>query len=1327
MLAQCNKRMFRTWIYIKFCTLFLLFYSSILDAQNCNFTITVPSDITLCEPSQVLLDGAIFGDYFSHEWNGSNGYLNTTNLTPTTFVSETTTFTLEVVSLPLVNIIFNGDFEFGNTGFTSDYALSTPGYTCPSGNQVWGSLGCEGVYIIGTNPSLTHAAFPPCMDHTNGGSNMMMVNGAPSLQQVWCQTINVNPGTDYIIQAFATSISPSSPAILQFSIGGSLLGNALNLTSATCNWQEFFTEWNSGSNTSVEICITNQNTSTGGNDFAIDDIFFGPLCKEEMAFTVTISDFTIEPVSFDVLSCNNTSTRLSVSPFPIFEYYDFMWQTVGGTIESDPYQQTIDISSPGIYAVTVTNADGCEQNIAYLVSGNLNLPILTITGDTTIDCNSDTTILRVTSNEPISNFIWTLPNGTTTIGNQITTTLPGIYQVSGTNSNLCIGEESTIVIYENLLFEYDTDTILPIKCNTPTIDITLLNMTPFDSIMWRGPGIKDIKADQTAIKVDRAGYYYFTFFLGDRCTHTDSVSVEIIPDNIQYELNNPDTLSCNKSEVTLSLSTTSSSDKIKWFYNNVELTSIDTLLVSEAGIYNFEIEDINGCKVNDTILVPADYEIPIYQAIVDSIDCVDNIGGFISTSTNAVSFYWEGNNQVSEEKNPIFDQEGIYSLIISGKNGCKDTLAYFLPSSKSFPELFEIIDAITCTNPIGRIEISTSINASIRWVNELGNTGTNNIISSPDAGLYTIIATAENGCENEKTIRLPIDTLSPLLAISLTDTLTCDVTQVMPMVIATNYDNFSWQGPSYNNQAELTPLLTKPGKYLLTLVGENGCIKSEEIIVSENKAKPNFSLLYEDLTCYKPKTFLTINDNSGMTQSYYLISGNNKVEISTGYEIGSAGQFTLEAVNHLGCDSIITFQIDAFLDLPQSQFDPDTINCKAREALLFNKIEGSQQLTYVWQTNQDTELTDTITVNSAQQIVVTTINQYGCKTENTVEIYADFKLPDIQINGSGIIGCNDTSTLLQAIFSNQSYQIFWNGPDSINVNGRDLTVNDIGRYTLYAEDTSNGCTTFLQKEVTKQKGPTSYDLIIDQPLCYGDVGSFKLSNISGGTSPFSLVINNVPYILNTAISVVPGSFEWIVTDVNGCTIREQFIISTALPLTLDAGRDTTIRLFDSYPIQIYSNLTDGEIADITWTPYNTLSCENCLDPIATPLSDTRYMVTLIDKKGCEISDDITIRVKFVKGYIAPNVFNPQSSSGNNHFTIYSKDKSIEKINIFNVYDRWGNLVFTQKDFPADQPSLGWDGNFGGNAIQNGVYVWLAEILYRDQTLEVVKGDVTIIR
>ena len=68
---------------------------------------------------------------------------------------------------------------------------------------------------------------------------MMMLNGASSLQELWCQTIAVMPNTDYVFQAFATSIESSSPAILQFAIDGTLLARRLRFLPLPATGREF--------------------------------------------------------------------------------------------------------------------------------------------------------------------------------------------------------------------------------------------------------------------------------------------------------------------------------------------------------------------------------------------------------------------------------------------------------------------------------------------------------------------------------------------------------------------------------------------------------------------------------------------------------------------------------------------------------------------------------------------------------------------------------------------------------------------------------------------------------------------------------------------------------------------------------------------------------------------------------------------------------------------------------------------------------------------------------------------------------------------------------
>ena len=158
------------------------------------------------------------------------------------------------------NLIPNGDFESGNTGFTTGYTYSP------------GDLWSEGTYDIASNPANDHPLWASFGPHT--GTAMMLVNGAQVAGvNVWgVGAIAVSAKTSYIFSTWIASNYATSPAILDFSANGQQLGSAFTASTTTGLFQQFYATWYSGSATSVTLSIVNQNTAFSGNDFALDDI-----------------------------------------------------------------------------------------------------------------------------------------------------------------------------------------------------------------------------------------------------------------------------------------------------------------------------------------------------------------------------------------------------------------------------------------------------------------------------------------------------------------------------------------------------------------------------------------------------------------------------------------------------------------------------------------------------------------------------------------------------------------------------------------------------------------------------------------------------------------------------------------------------------------------------------------------------------------------------------------------------------------------------------------------------------------------------------------------
>jgi gliding motility-associated-like protein len=92
----------------------------------------------------------------------------------------------------------------------------------------------------------------------------------------------------------------------------------------------------------------------------------------------------------------------------------------------------------------------------------------------------------------------------------------------------------------------------------------------------------------------------------------------------------------------------------------------------------------------------------------------------------------------------------------------------------------------------------------------------------------------------------------------------------------------------------------------------------------------------------------------------------------------------------------------------------------------------------------------------------------------------------------------------------------------------------------------------------------------------------------------------------------------------------------------------------------------------------------------------------------------------------PNAFSPNGDGINDLFYIFGNEE-VEAINTLQVYSRWGELVFEVVDALPNDPAGAWDGTFNGRLMNNTIFVYWAEIRMADGSLELIKGDVTLVR
>ncbi len=157
-------------------------------------------------------------------------------------------------------LILNGGFELGNSGFAGAYVFSP------------GDISSAKTYDVLADPQAAYGSAYSYGDHTSGHGLMLAANGALTLgAAVWSQTVPINQNTLYTFGMWISSCTSTQPAVLNVYINGALRGSVQAPGTAGV-WQRFKIDFNSGGADSAAIEILDSNTANNGNDFALDDI-----------------------------------------------------------------------------------------------------------------------------------------------------------------------------------------------------------------------------------------------------------------------------------------------------------------------------------------------------------------------------------------------------------------------------------------------------------------------------------------------------------------------------------------------------------------------------------------------------------------------------------------------------------------------------------------------------------------------------------------------------------------------------------------------------------------------------------------------------------------------------------------------------------------------------------------------------------------------------------------------------------------------------------------------------------------------------------------------
>ncbi|MFM9951772.1 MAG: gliding motility-associated C-terminal domain-containing protein [Saprospiraceae bacterium] len=901
------------------------------------------------------------------------------------------------------------------------------------------------------------------------------------------------------------------------------------------------------------------------------------------------------PLSF----CQGSATILNAGS----GYQSYAWSN------GDVTQQTV-IFAPGVYSVTVVNADGCV-GMASVTVVQTPPPVPPINGNLTY-CDGAFTTLSVPAG--FTNISWS--NGST--GPSTTVSAPGTYTVTvtqngctGTNSvtvteiptpqptisgatAICAGSSTTLMVngtYSSYAWSGGggngpsrvvsnpgtyTVTVTQNGCTgtasvtvtvaqnpMPTItgalsfcpgDGTILNAgNGYSSYVWSNGG-----STSAALSVGTPGTYSVTVTNAAGCTGTASVTVT--QSSVPTPAINGNTSICAGQSTTL---TTGSFSSYAWSPSGTG----QSINVNTPGTYTVTVTNAAGCTGSASVTVnqPAS---PTPTIVGNNSICVGE-----STTLNAgsgfSSYLWSPGGSTAQQI--TVSAGGTYNVTVTNAAGCPGTATFNVSQASS---LTPVISGVLTVCPGDQTALSVvGTYATYSW-----STGSNNpSINVGTANTYSVTVTSAGGCVGSTSVNVA---QSPTPTPSITGDLDYCAGLSTQLNAGAGHTSYLWSSGSTGQ----FDTISTPGSQSVTVTNSLGCEGTATAIVVQN---PNPTPNITGLTAICPTNGSTVLQVSGGPYTNYQWSTGQSSASVTANAVGS---IAVTVTNSNGCIGNTQAQI-SLLTAPTPTISGPAAICEGTNGTL---TASGGFTNYSWSTGSAIQNTS---VSAAGNYDVTVTDSNGC-TGSTSFSVTENQLPVVSIAGD-LDFCAGESSQLDAGAGFTNYQ--WSNSQT----GQFNTVASNGNFSVTVTDAA-GCQNSATALVTEYNLPQAQ---IAGSLSFCINGSTTLS-AGGGT--FAAYLWSNGSTMPSISTGQPGNYALMITDANGCSNSDTVAVQELTELTPSVTGDLAF--------------CDGETTLLdAGTGYNTYLWSNGSDASQLTVSSTgTYSVTVSNADGCMGQTSVTV-------------------------------------------------------------------------------------------------------
>ena len=323
-------------------------------------------------------------------------------------------------------------------------------------------------------------------------------------------------------------------------------------------------------------------------------------------------------------------------------------------------------------------------------------------------------------------------------------------------------------------------------------------------------------------------------------------------------------------------------------------------------------------------------------------------------------------------------------------------------------------------------------------------------------------------------------------------------------------------------------------------------------------------------------------------------------------------------------------------------------------------------------------------------------------------------------------------------------QTFCTG-ESVTIEGESFTTGGDFELLLVGRNEFD-CDSILN--ITLIEVDTTVEYFSQLEICEGDtinIGSHIVSNEGIYTERFaidtgcdstsvvevvvnsdseSIVIDTLCPDQSVEIAMVvydmPGQYQSVINNLSGCDSIVNIEI-IGVPFAEEVSISDTIRLKLGETIDLLPTLS-ADVARVEWYQDGILIGDELQLAQLLPFDDVTYELYAFTEFGCLTIRSIEIEVDRDFNIYIPNTISKFGGPLSNDKFIIGTDVSVQNINDLRIYDRWGELIYRYEGTISDY--TGWDGRFGQDYVEQGVYTYVIEFGLVDGTRVPRAGSLT---